>query len=47
MRAPAVSPWEIEAQPAGGLSLWERLLVIASGAYSVALFWGLWRMLTP
>jgi uncharacterized protein YjiS (DUF1127 family) len=39
-------PCEAEAQPAGRRSLWERLLVLASGAYSVALFWGLWRMLT-
>ena len=35
---------EAEAQPAGEL-LWERLLVVASGAYAVALVWGLWRML--
>jgi len=36
---------EAGAQPAGRLSLWERLLVAASGAYAVAFFWGLWRML--
>ena len=28
------------------MSLLEWLLVVASGAYAVALFWGLWRMLT-
>ena len=38
-------PEEAEAQPADELRLWEWLLVIASGAYAVALFWGLWRML--
>ena len=41
-----LDPWEADAQPAGRLSLWERLLVVASGAYAVALFWCLWRMLT-
>ena len=35
-----------EAEGAGGLSLLEYLLVVASGAYAVALVWGLWRMLT-
>ena len=35
-----------EAQPAGDVPLLEWLLVVASGAYAVALFWGLWRMLT-
>lgn len=41
-----VDPWEeARTHPASSLSLWERLLVVASGAYTVALFWGLWRML--
>jgi hypothetical protein len=41
-----ISPWEAtHTRPAANVTFWERLLLAASGVYSVALFWGLWRML--